>query len=388
MKITGLTVLRADAGWRNYYFLKVTTTDGITGWSEFDEGFGSPGVSAVIERCAPRVVGQSPFDHERIYAELYASTRPAAGGVVAEGLGAIENALLDAKAKALGVPCHVLLGGKMRDRVRVYWSHCGTWRISRPEFYPPAITNLDGVKALGAEARDKGFTALKTNAFIYEGNTATGWVPGFARPFYPELNVEKKVLRNLCAHLEAFRDGAGPDMDMLLDLNFNAKTEGYLKILRAIAPYDMFWVEIDSYNAEALAHIRTLSPHPISSCETLLGIREFLPYFRAQSMDVAIIDAVWNGVWQGMKIANAAEAFEINIAPHNFYGHLASFMNLHFAAAVPNLRILEIDVDRLAWDKDLFTHEPVFENGTLAVPDRPGWGCEPVEEAIQAHPPR
>ena len=388
MKVTGLTVLRADAGWRNYYFLKISTTDGIVGWSEFDEGFGSPGVSAVIERCTPRVIGQSPFDHERIYAELYASTRPAAGGVVAEGLGAIENALLDAKAKALGVPCYVLLGGKMRDRVRVYWSHCGTWRISRPEFYPPAITNLDGVKALGAEAREKGFTALKTNAFIYEGNVATGWVPGFARPFYPELNVEKKVLRNLCAHLEAFRDGAGPDMDMLLDLNFNAKTEGYLKILRAIAPYDMFWVEIDSYNAEALAHIRTHSPHPISSCETLLGIREFLPYFRAQSMDVAIIDAVWNGVWQGMKIANAAEAFEVNIAPHNFYGHLASFMNLHFAAAVPNLRIMEIDVDRLAWDKELFTHEPVFENGTLAVADRPGWGCEPVEEAIRAHPPR
>ncbi|MGH7113149.1 MAG: enolase C-terminal domain-like protein, partial [Stellaceae bacterium] len=219
------------------------------------------------------------------------------------------------------------------------------------------------------------------------GNTATGWVPGFARPFYPELNVEKRVLRNLCAHIEAFRDGTGPDMDILLDLNFNAKTEGYLKILRAIAPYDMFWIEIDSYNAEALAHIRSHSPHPISSCETLIGVREFMPYFRAQSMDVAIIDAVWNGVWQGMKIAAAADAFEVNIAPHNFYGHLASFMNLNFAAAVPNLRIMEIDVDRLAWDKELFTHEPVFENGMLAVPDRPGWGCEPVEEAIKAHPP-
>jgi hypothetical protein len=78
--------------------------DGIVGWSEFDEGFGSPGVGAVIERFAARVVGQDVFDHERIYAELYYFTRPAAGGVVREGLGAIENALLDAKAKALGVP--------------------------------------------------------------------------------------------------------------------------------------------------------------------------------------------------------------------------------------------------------------------------------------------
>ena len=150
----------------------------------------------------------------------------------------------------------------------------------------------------------------------------------------------------------------------------------------------MFWIEIDSYDAEALGYIRRHSPHPISSCETLLGMREFLPYFRAQSMDVAIIDAVWNGVWQSMKIANLAEAHEVNIAPHNFYGHLASFMNLHFAAAVPNLRIIEIDVDRLSWDAELFTHAPHFVGGYLEVPDRPGWGCEPREEALAAHPPK
>ena len=241
---------------------------------------------------------------------------------------------------------------------------------------------------LAAYLRERGFTGLKTNIFLHDAKPLHGWRPGFGVPFYPELNVEKRVLRNLLAHLEAIRDGAGPDVDLLLDLNFNAKTEGYLKILREIADIDMFWVEIDSYNAEALAYIRGHSPHPISSCETLLGIREFLPYFRAQSMDVAIIDAIWNGVWQSMKIAAAAEAFEVNIAPHNFYGHLASFMNLHFAAAVPNLRIMEIDVDRLDWDKELFTHEPAFEQGHLAVPDRPGWGCEPVEEAIRAHPPK
>ena len=105
-------------------------------------------------------------------------------------------------------------------------------------------------------------------------------------------------------------------------------------------------------------------------------------------MDVAIIDAVWNGVWQSMKIANSAEAHEVNIAPHNFYGHLASFMNAHFAAAVPNLRIMEIDVDRLPWDAELFTEVPEFVDGHLVVPDRPGWGCEPREEALKAHPPK
>jgi len=389
MKVEKLETLSCDAGWRNYHFVKITTDTGIVGWSEFDEGFGAPGLSAAIQRMAPRVVGQNAHDHERIYQELYAITRPAAGGVVALALGAIENALLDAKAKSLGVPCYELLGGKVRDRIRVYWSHCATWRINHPSYYKPAITDLDGVKSIGREVREKGFTACKTNIFLYDGQkNPRGYRPGFGSPNQPALNVERNVLRNLRMHLEALRDGVGPDVDILLDLNFNAKTEGYLKILREIADLDMFWIEIDSYSPEALGYIRRQSPHPISSCETLLGVREFLPYFREQAMDVAIIDTPWNGVWQSMKIANLAEAHEVNVAPHNFYGHLCTMMNAHFSACVPNLRIMETDIDRLAWDHELFTHVPEFKDGHLVLPDRPGWGTEPNEAGLAAHPPR
>jgi galactonate dehydratase len=390
MKVKSIETLACDAGWRNYHFVKLTTDTGVVGWSEFDEGFGAPGVGTVIERLGARVVGQEVGAHERIYAELYCATRPAAGGIVALAMAALENALLDAKAKGLGVPVYELLGGKIRDRIRLYWSHCATWRINHPSHYKPAITDLDGVKAIGREVREKGLTALKTNIFTYEADKKNprGWRPGFGAPFLPELNIERHVLRNLLMHLEALRDGAGPDVDILLDLNFNAKTEGYLKILRAIAGLDMFWVEIDSYNPEALGLIRRQSPHPISSCETLLGLREFLPYFREQAMDVAIIDTPWNGVWQSMKIAAAAEAYEVNVAPHNFYGHLCTMMNAHFAAAVPNLRIMETDIDRIAWDHELFTDVPEIADGHLVMPERPGWGTEPNEEAIRAHPPK
>ncbi len=121
----------------------------------------------------------------------------------------------------------------------------------------------------------------------------------------------------------------------------------------------MFWVEIDTFNPQALGYIRRRSPHPISSCETLLGLGEFLPYFREQAMDVAIVDTPWNRVWQSMKIA---------------------------AAAVPNLRIMETDIDRIAWDHELFTHVPEFFDGHLEMPDRPGRGTEPNEEAIRARP--
>ncbi len=385
--IRELKTLSCSAGWRNYYFVKLTTEDGVVGWSEFDEGFGSPGVGAVIRELAPRVIGQSVMQHERIREELFCLTRPGSGGVVGQALGAIENALLDAKAKTLGVPCYELLGGKIRDRLRVYWSHCVTWRAGRVPHYQPVITDADGVRQIAREVRDKGFTALKTNIWRYEDGKILGWAPGFGKPFAPELNVDRKVLKGLREHLEIMREAAGPDVDILLDLNFNAKTEGYLKILREIADLDMFWIEIDTLSPQALAFLRSQSTHPISSCETLIGVQQFLPFLRDQAVDVAIVDTPWNGVWQSMKIAAAAQAHEVNVACHNFYGHLCTMMNAHFCAAVPNLRIMEVDIDRIAWDHELFTHVPHYEDGHLVMPDRPGWGTEPIEEVLLRYPP-
>lgn len=388
MNVTQVETIACDAGWRNYHFVKISTDAGVTGWSEYDEGFGSPGVTAVIEQLAKTLVGR-PFNGQNsFFSDVYARTRPAAGGVVGEGIGALENALLDARAKSLGVPCYDLLGGKVRDTLPVYWSHCPAWRINHPQYFKPAVTDLAGVQAMGAEARDRGFTALKTNLFIFDDGPARAWRPGFSAPFYPELNVDRKLIRNVRDNIAALRDGAGADMDILIDFNFNAKTEGYLKLLRALADEDLFWVEIDSYSPDALAYIRNHSPHPISSCETLFGARELLPFLQKNAVDVAIIDAVWNGVWQSMKMADLADIHEVNIAPHNFYGHLCTFMNAHFAAAVPNLRIMETDIDRLAWDDALFTHSPEYKDGHLIVPDRPGWGVDPIEDVLRAHPPK
>ena len=385
--IASIETLSCGAAWRNYYFVKVTTGDGVVGWSEFDEGFGSPGVCTVINQLAARVVGKSVMNHEKLYAELHCVTRPGSGGVVGQALGAIENAVLDAKAKTLGVPCYELLGGKIRDRLRVYWSHCVTWRAGRVPHYQPVITDKEGVRALAREVRTRGFTALKTNIWYYESEQIRGWAPGFGYPFAPELNVDRKLLKGLREHLELLRDAAGPDIEILLDLNFNAKPEGYLRILREIADLDLFWVEIDTLDPRALAYLRSQSAHPISSCETLIGLQQFLPYLREQAVDVAIVDTPWNGVWQSMKVAAAAEAREVNVACHNFYGHLCTMMNAHFCAAVPNLRIMEVDIDRIAHDHELFTHLPQYEDGFLVLDDRPGWGTEPIEEALRAHPP-
>ena len=175
-------------------------------------------------------------------------------------------------------------------------------------------------------------------------------------------------------------------MDVLLDLNFNFKTEGFLKVARAIEPFDIFWVEIDTRDPKALAYIRGNARMPVASCECLFGRRDYRPYLEAGAVDVAIIDTPWNGVAESLKIAAMADAYEVNVAPHNFYGHLATMMSAHFCAVVPNLRIMEIDPDRVPWYDDLVTHPPEIKDGHLFLPTRPGWGTDVNEEAVRAHP--
>ena len=387
VSINSIETISCDAGWRNYYFIKLTTNNGIIGWSEYDENFGPLGVTQNINNIATGLIGKSVLGHELIYTTLYNSKRAMFAGVAAQALGAIENALLDAKAKILGVPCYDLFGGKLRDKIRVYWSHCGPWRMPpRAKFYNiEEIRTLEDVKTLGKEAKEKGYTALKTYPFQEDSDgRMLMWSPGFGNPFQPDLNIDKNFLKNLRDYLEAFRDGAGPDMDILLDLNFNVRTEGVLKIIQELKSFDLFWLEIDHQNPQSLAYVRNKSPFPIASCETLLSGQQYLPYLQAQSMDVVIVDAVWNGVWQSLKIASLANTYDINVAPHNFYGHLATMMNAHFSAAIPNFRILETDIDRLSSDEELFPTPPLIEDSYLILPTTPGWGCDPDEDVLRS----
>jgi len=177
-------------------------------------------------------------------------------------------------------------------------------------------------------------------------------------------------------------------MDILVDLNFNYKTEGFLKMAPAMEPYDLFWVEMDTRDAKALAYVRSRTRIPVASCECLFGRRDYRPFFEQQAVDVAIIDTPWNGVGESLKIAAMADTYEINVAPHNFYGHLATMMNAHWSAVVPNLRIMETDPDMVPWQDDLVTVKPRIEHGHLLLPTGPGWGTEVNEDAVRAHPAR
>jgi len=117
-------------------------------------------------------------------------------------------------------------------------------------------------------------------------------------------------------------------------------------------------LELDAHDPKSIALIRRDAPCPIASGETLLERRDFRPYFENYSFDTAIVDVIWNGYMESLKIAAMADAYEVNVAPHNFNGHLGSLISAHFCAVVPNFKVMEIDIDDVLWKDEIVTLPP------------------------------
>src|ERR1700737_1079650 len=160
VKITQIETLQADAGWRMFSFLKVITDDGIVGWSEFNESFGSTGLSDVIRGLSPVLIGRDPRMFEQITQHLHVLTRQSRGGLNQQALAAIENALRDVTGKAYGVPVPALFGGPLRERIPVYWSHFGTYRVRSASLMGvPELRSYDDLAEHAIEVRNRGFRA-------------------------------------------------------------------------------------------------------------------------------------------------------------------------------------------------------------------------------------
>jgi L-alanine-DL-glutamate epimerase-like enolase superfamily enzyme len=394
MKIVKIEDLHADAGWRTFSFLKITTDEGLVGWSEFNEAVWNPGLTAVIRKLSEHALGQDPRAVGRLGAILSAITRMAPGGTNQQAIAAIENACLDVKAKALGIPVYELFGGPYRERIPLYWSHCGTFRVRNHDFFEkvigtPPLRTLDDIKELGREAARRGYKAVKTNPLVFGGERPRMLNPGFG-PVGLDLanNYDASIVNAITDQLAALREGLGSDAGLMMDLNFSFKPEGLKRIARAVERFDMTWLEMDLHEPEALADIRRSTSTPIASLEAIYGRRHYKPYFENRAVDVAIIDVPWNGLLESIRLASMAETYEVNIAPHNFYGHLATMMSAHLCAAVPNFRIMEIEGDDVPWKDELVTNPPVIKDGELVLPTAPGWGADVNEEAVRAHPPK
>ena len=388
MKITAVESFVVDAGWRPWTFVKVETDAGITGWGECSDGKNPWGVAGVVKDMKPLLIGQDPRAYEMRFWDMIRGSRQSPGGIAAKGIAGIELALLDIKARALGISVVELFGGPTREKVRVYWSHCSTTRALQHAYLEDVapLRTMDDIAALGREVVARGFSALKTN-IVFPGDPPTAHFPGFASgPDSTDGNVSTQLLGHIDTLIGTFRDAVGPEVDINLDLNFNFKPEACKRIAKVLEPYKLLWLEIDMYEPEGLLEIKESTETRICTGENLIYMREFIPYFECRAADVFMVDIVWNGFAPAKQVGELAEVYQFNLSPHNYYSHLSSFIGASLCAVLPNVRIMEIDIDDVPWREQLTTQNPTIVDGFMAVPTGVGWGTEMNEEALRERP--
>lgn len=386
MKITGIETFIVDGGWRPWIFVKVETDECVTGFGECSDGRNPNGVVGAIRDLTPLLIGRDPRAFEMLFWDMIRGSRQSPGGIAAKAIAGIELALVDIKAKALGISVVELFGGPTRDKVQVYWSHCGSSRVRNYELIGvPPLKTMDDITALGHEVVEKGFTALKTNIVI-PGEPASVYFSGFGGGLgSTDGNVTHELLKQIETLILTFREAIGPDVGLNLDLNFNFKPEACMRIAQMLEPYDLLWLEIDMYDHEAIRQIKDSTTTKICTGENLYYMREYIPYFESRAADVFMVDVPWNGFTQSKKIGDLAEVYQFNVAPHNYYSHLATYISASLCAVLPNVRIMEVDIDDVPWKDDLTTNVPEFVDGDMKIPIGPGWGTDLNEEAVKAH---
>ncbi|MYB65772.1 mandelate racemase/muconate lactonizing enzyme family protein [Candidatus Poribacteria bacterium] len=386
MKITKIETFIVDGGWRPWIFVKVETDEGVTGYGECSDGRNPNGVAGTIQDLTPLLIGRDPRAYEMLFWDMIRGSRQSPGGIAAKAIAGIELALVDIKAKALDISVIELFGGPTRESVRVYWSHCGSSRVGNYELIGvPPLRTMQDITTLGHEVVDKGFTALKTNIVI-PGEPASVYFSGFGGGSgTTDGNVTSDLLKHIETLISTFRDAIGPDVGLNLDLNFNFKPEACMRIAQMLEPYNLLWLEIDMYHHDAIRQIKDSTTTKICTGENLYYMREYIPYFESRAADVFMIDVPWNGFSQSKKIGDLAEVYQFNVAPHNYYSHLATYISASLCAVLPNVRIMEVDIDDVPWKDDLTTHVPEIVDGYMKIPTGPGWGTDLNEEVVKAH---
>ena len=361
MKITGITCRIVDGGGRNIVLVRTETDAGIVGWGESFSVGPDLAVAATIDHLKDWILGDDPRDIERLWANMYQGLRFPPGSVGLAAISGIEHTLWDISAKALGLPVYRLLGGRVRDRIRVYQGCTGP----TPEAAAENAVSL---------MEEYGYTAFKMS------------------PFPPDEHLRpwNEILREGPRHMAAVREAVGDDVDIGLDVHAKVlEPMRALELARAVEPYNPFFFEepIRPEGIREMAWLRRRSPIPIATGEALYAKFQFNDLVRQQAADIIQPDVcVCGGLMEMKKIAAIAEGHDVVVAPHNPMGPLAGAINLHFAASTTNFLILEYRAhDKGRW-RELVKDPWVPVDGHLAIPETPGWGLEIDEDALDRYP--
>jgi galactonate dehydratase len=363
IKITDIKTFLVGVGSRNLVFVKIETDQGIHGIGEAYSAGPDEATVATIADYKRWLVGQDPRNIEHLWSMMYNFTRFPGGLVVNSAISGIEHALWDIAGKAAGLPVYMLIGGKVRDKIRLYQSAGGN---------EPAQVG-DSAKAL---VQKYGYTAVKMSPHPRAGQTL---------PY-------NQVTRAAGQRVRAVRDALGPDVDIGVDIHAKFfEVSRAARLAREIEPYNPMWLEepIRPENADAMAKLADRVNIPLASGECNYTKFEFQKILSVQALDIVQPDiCCCGGLLEMKKIAAMAEANYVVVAPHNPMGPVATTVNVHFAASTPNFFILEYHPDDAAPRKDLLKEPLMVKNGYIDVPTKPGFGIELNEEAFKHYPPK
>jgi galactonate dehydratase len=361
MKITGIETYLTAVGQRNLCFVKVHTDEGLDGIGEAYSVGPDRATAETVDYLADWLIGDDPRDIEGLWQKLYIGSRFPGGSVINSAISGIDQALWDIKGQAMGVPVYQLLGGRCRQKVRVYQN-------------PGGATPQETLANAQRLVQEHGFTAIKTNPLPQDHHTLS----------WPE------TLRQVEHKLALLRDGLGDAVEIALDPHAQLlEPVRAIELCEVVAPFRPLFVEepLRPENIEALADVRHKSAAPIATGEMLYTKWAFRDLLRARAADIIQPDVCCcGGLTELKKIAALAEADYVSIAPHNPMGPLATAVNAHFALTAPTFVILEYHLDTALPRRDLVTEPVPFANGYLTLSNRPGLGMALNEDYFEAHP--
>ncbi len=368
MKITRISTTVVNANMRNWIFVKVETDqDGLYGWGEATLEWKTAGVVGSVEDLGRLLIGEDPRRIEHLCQIMTRQYfwRPGIEGMSA--MSGIEQALWDIKGKALNVPAYELLGGRVRDKVRVY-NHLGGGQMK--VMYESETPEQFAENALSV--REEGYTAIKFMA-----------VPR-TEPIEGTTSV-----RLAATYVEAIRDAVGPDMDLMVDLHGRTWPAMAIQYCNALEPYGLYFFEepCSTDDIAATEEVTRKARIPIATGERLVGMRGFRDLIARRACHIIQPDlSHCGGLWEARKIAAMAEAHSIAVAPHNPNGPIATAATIHFALSTPNWVIQEAITNDVPWRNDVVINPVIVEDGYVAVPDRPGLGIDINEREAAKYP--
>lgn len=363
IKITDIKSYLVGVGGRNLLFVKVETDQGIHGIGEAYSCGPDEATLAAINDFKGWLVGQDPRNVEHLWSTMYNFSRFPGGSVVNAAISGIEHALWDIAGKAAGLPVYMLLGGKCREKIRVYQSAAG-----------------DNPKQLATHAKalveKYHYTAVKISPHPSDSS---------ALPY-------NTVTRLAGQRVAAVRETLGSNVDIAVDIHAKFfEVSRAIRLAKEIEPHHPFWLEepIRPENVDAMVKLASHVTIPLASGECNYTKFDFQKILHAQALDIIQPDiCLCGGVMEMKKIAAMAEAHYVVVAPHNPMGPVATAVNVHFAASTPNFLILEYQPDDTAPRKDLVRDPLMVKDGYIPIPNKPGLGIELNVEAFRHYPPR